>query len=342
MDKHVFLITGVNGEIGHSLIAYLRQKYPDSEIIAFDIADIDKSLLKYEPHFYNGNVLDQQLIERIFDRNDIDCIFHLASLLSTRAEKVPEFAHEVNVSGSLNILHAAARTSERLGKRVKVIFPSSIAVYGLPDLEEKHRAGHVKENQHLNPITMYGCNKLTVENLGEYYSRYYKLTERTGGIPMMPDFRCVRFPGLISAITMPTGGTSDYGPEMLHYAARGEHYDCFVRPDSRISFMAMPDAIKSLIGIAEADQAVLRQSVYNVTSFSLTASEFLEIVRESFPKADIGFAVNPCRQMIIDSWPEDTDDSAARKDWGWAPDYDCKKAFEEYLVPAIKERYGIN
>ncbi len=342
MGKHVFLITGVNGEIGHSLIAYLRQKYSDAEIIAFDIADIDKALLKYEPRFYNGNVLDKRLIDQIFSQHDIDCIFHLASLLSTRAEKVPEFAHEVNVSGSLNILHAAAEASVRMDKRVKVIFPSSIAVYGLPDLEEKHRAGQVKENQYLTPITMYGCNKLTVENLGEYYSRYYRLTERTGEMPMLPDFRCVRFPGLISAITMPTGGTSDYGPEMLHFAARGEHYDCFVRPDSRISFMAMPDAIKSLTSIAEADYDDLKQSVYNVTSFSLTASEFLDIVRSSFPKADIGFVTNPNRQMIIDSWPEDTDDSAARADWGWQPDYDCRKAFEEYLVPAIKERYGIN
>lgn len=340
MNRHVFLITGVNGEIGHSLIAYLREKYPDADIIAFDIADIDTKLLKYEPRFYNGNVLDQKLIERIFQQNEIDCIFHLASLLSTRAEKVPEFAHEVNVIGSLNILHAAAEASLRIGRRVKVIFPSSIAVYGLPNLEEKHLAGQVKENQYLSPITMYGCNKRSVECLGEYYSRYYKLTERTGESPLLPDFRCVRFPGLISAITMPTGGTSDYGPEMLHFAARGEHYDCFVRPDSKISFMAMPDAIKSLIGIAEAEPNDLKQSVYNVTSFSLTASEFLDIVRSNFPDADIDFVPNPNRQAIIDSWPEDTDDSAARRDWSWCPDYDCRKAFEEYLVPAIKERYA--
>ena len=261
MEKHVFLITGVNGEIGHSLLAYLRRNYPDSDVVAFDIADIDKTLLKYDPQFYNGNVLDQRLIDQIFQRNDIDCVFHLASLLSTRAEKVPEFAHEVNVTGTLNILHAAANQCKKLGKRVKVIFPSSIAVYGLPDLEEKHRAGQVKEDQYLKPITMYGCNKLAVENLGEYYSRYYKLTERTGDTPLLPDFRCVRFPGLISAITMPTGGTSDYGPEMLHYAARGEHYNCFVRPDSKISFMAMTDAIKSLMGIAEADRDNLKRSV---------------------------------------------------------------------------------
>ena len=341
MEKPVFLITGVNGEIGHSLIAYLRQKYTDADIIAFDIADIDKSLLKYEPRFYNGNVLDQKLIDQIFARNNISCVFHLASLLSTRAEKVPEFAHEVNVSGSLNILHAAAEKSMKRGKRVKVIFPSSIAVYGLPNLEEKHRAGNVRENQYLSPITMYGCNKLTVENLGEYYSRYYKLTERTSEEPVLPDFRCVRFPGLISAITMPTGGTSDYGPEMLHFAARGEHYNCFVRPDSKISFMAMPDAIKSLIGIAEARREDLKQSVYNVTSFSLTATEFRDIVTANFPAADIDYVPTPSRQRIIDSWPEDTDDSAAKRDWGWSPDYDCTRAFEDYLVPAIKERYSI-
>ena len=341
MDKPVFLITGVNGEIGHSLIEYLRGKYPDAEIIAFDIADIDKSLLQYEPRFYNGNVLDQKLISHIFASNDIDCVFHLASLLSTRAEKVPEFAQEVNVSGSINILHAAAEKSMERGRPVKVIFPSSIAVYGLPNLEEKHRAGSVREDQFLNPITMYGCNKLTVENLGKYYAQNYKLTEREAEDPVLPDFRCVRFPGLISAITMPSGGTSDYGPEMLHFAARGEHYNCFVRPDSRISFMAMPDAIKSLIEIAETDREKLNQSVYNVTSFSLTAEEFRDIVCRNFPGADIGYVPTPSRQKIIDSWPEDTDDSAARRDWGWQPDYDCERAFADYLIPAIKERYSI-
>ncbi len=341
MDKKVFLITGVNGEIGHSLIAYLRQKYEDAEIIAFDIADIDKNLLKYDPRFYNGNVLDKKLIEHIFTENDVSCVFHLASLLSTRAEKVPETAHEVNITGTVNILHAAAEKSMKAGRRVKVIYPSSIAVYGMPNLEQKHAAGRVKEDQFLSPITMYGCNKLSAENLGKYYSHYYKLTENRPEGALLPDFRCVRFPGLISAITMPTGGTSDYGPEMLHFAARGEHYDCFVRPDSRISFMAMPDAIKSLIGISEAEESCLTRTVYNVTSFSLTAKEFHDIVTRYFPNADIDYVPTLSRQKIIDSWPEDTDDSAARRDWGWFPDYDCDRAFADYLIPAIKERYSI-
>ena len=153
------------------------------------------------------------------------------------------------------------------------------------------------------------------------------------------DFRGLRFPGLISAVTTPTGGTSDYGPEMLHHAAAGKEYDCFVRPDTRLPFMAMPDAVKALLDLEKAEKDDLTKLVYNVTSFSPSAQEFYDIVLNAFPEAKINFKPDIARQGIVDSWPGIVDDSAAHNDWGWKADYDQKRAFEEYLIPAVRAKY---
>jgi nucleoside-diphosphate-sugar epimerase len=184
---------------------------------------------------------------------------------------------------------------------------------------------------------MYGISKLYCENLGNYYSKNYKMLEPD--IIRFLDFRCVRFPGLISAITVPSGGTSDYGAEMIHTAAQGENYESFVREDTTLPFMVMPDAVKALITIANADKSKLTRSVYNVNSFSISAEEIAEMVLKVFPNTAIDYNPHPIRQKIVDSWPAAVDDSLARRDWGWQPDYDIKKAFEEYLIPEIQNRY---
>jgi len=222
---------------------------------------------------------------------------------------------------------------------VKFIYPSSIAAYAMPTLENKLKAGRVREDQFTIPTTMYGINKLYCENLGRYYSKHYKQLANNANPNELLDFRALRFPGLISAETVPTGGTSDYGPEMLHAAARGVSYDCFVRPDAQLPFMVMPDAVKSLIMLQEAPREKLTQSVYNVTSFSPTAQELYDLTLEAFPQADIRFIPDCSRQCIVDSWPADIDDGAARKDWQWQPDYDLERSFEDLLVPAIRARY---
>jgi nucleoside-diphosphate-sugar epimerase len=149
----------------------------------------------------------------------------------------------------------------------------------------------------------------------------------------------VRFPGLISAVTVPSGGTSDYAPEMLHAAASGEPYACFVRPDTRIPFMAMPDGVEALLKMAQAPRAVLSRTVYNVGAFSPTAEQVRARVLAAFPKAEITFQPHQKRQQIVDSWPADVDDTAARRDWGFAPRYDEDRAFSEYLVPTIRQQY---
>ena len=186
---------------------------------------------------------------------------------------------------------------------------------------------------------MYGCNKLYCEQLGIYYSDHYR--QLAADRPVTLDFRALRFPGLISAFTVPSGGTSDYGPEMLHAAAQGEPYACFVRQDVCIPFMAMPDAVTALLGLTAAPTESLSRRVYNVTSFSLSAAKFRDWVVQSFPEAAITYQPDLKRQSIVDSWPADLDDSAALRDWGWQPDYDLQRSFKEYLVPNISERYQV-
>lgn len=156
----------------------------------------------------------------------------------------------------------------------------------------------------------------------------------------MLDFRALRFPGLVSAFTLPSGGTSDYGPEMLHKAAQGEPYACFVRADAKIPFMAMPDAIKSLLMLLDAPRENLSHTIYNVAAFALTAEEFRQRALKAFPAAQITFAPNPRRQGIVDSWPQDVDDALARRDWDWKPDYDADRFFDDYFIPEIRKRYG--
>jgi nucleoside-diphosphate-sugar epimerase len=212
-------------------------------------------------------------------------------------------------------------------------------VYGLPTVSEKQRAGKVREDQYTAPTTMYGCNKLYCEHLGRYYAHHYRQLAVDGqgtGV----DFRSIRFPGLISAITVPSGGTSDYAPEMLHAAAQGKGYACFVREDVRIPFMAMPDGIRALLMLHDAPRERLRHAVYNIGSFNPSAGEIRALVRKEFPKADIRFQPDVKRQAIVDSWPSDVDDSAAREDWNWSPAYDLERAFGEYLIPGIRKRYG--
>jgi len=337
MRKEVVLITGANGEIGHGLVSYLGEQ-GNYSIIALDVQPLDEVLTPHCLRFIQGDILDTMLLGRLVAEYEIRTIYHLASILSTKAEYNPETAHRVNVEGTLNLLRLAVEQSAWQGRRVKFMYPSSIAAYGLPSLEHKNQAGKVKEYHWLEPTTMYGCNKLYCEHLGRYYTNFYRQLAADHS-PNSIDFRCIRFPGLISADTIPTGGTSDYGPEMLHQAAQGLDYKCFVRPDTRIPFMAMPDAVKSLLMLEAVPKENLRDLVYNVTSFSPTALEFFEIVQSAFPGTQVTFESHSNRQKIVDSWPEDVDDSNARKDWGWKPDYDQQRAFEEYLIPAIRSRY---
>ncbi len=335
MRKKVILITGAIGEIGQALIKNLAQSGHD-ELLTLDLQRLPPELDGYSTHI-QGDILDKYLMVRLVTEYEFDTIYHLAALLSTRGEFAPELAHQVNVEGTLGLLQIAAEQSQRRGRPVKFVFPSSIAAYGLPDLETKSRDFYVREWDWNQPTTMYGCNKLYCELLGSYYNHNYQ--QMAESRPVMLDFRAIRFPGLISAFTLPAGGTSDYGPEMLHAAAKGEPYSCFVREDSVIPFMAMPDAITALWELSQAPPEQLTRDVYNITSFSLTAGEFRDLVLQAFPDAKIDFKPDTKRQGIIDSWPAGLNDKAARRDWGWKPAYDIERAFHDYLIPNIIQRY---
>ena len=335
MRKKIILITGANGEIGHELINAFHSKGMDN-ILALDLHPISQSIENKILEGVIGNILDKNFLEQINSEYEVSTIYHLAALLSTRAEFSPQMAHEVNVTGTLNLLSLAVDQAKSQGEMVKFFFPSSIAVYGMG--QNKDVAGAISENEYCHPQTMYGCNKLYCENLGIYHANYYhRLADDFK--PGHVDFRSIRFPGIISAVTVPTGGTSDFLPEMLHAAAQGENYDCFVRNDTRMPFMVMPDAIQAILNLMKGDKSQLSQHVYNIASFNPSAREFADKVKEYFSHAKIGNSINGKRQGIVDSWPANVDDSAARTDWNWSPKFDLNSAFEDYLIPQITKKY---
>jgi threonine 3-dehydrogenase len=337
MRKPVVVITGAGGEIGHGLIDRLAER-GDRRIVTVDVARLDETIARKVDREITGSIVEKALLERLMAEFEVDLIFHLAALLSTRSEFTPVAAHEVNVEGTLQLLEFAQHEAESHGRPVVFLYPSSIAAYGLPDLQTKERAGKIREEDYLHPTTMYGCNKLYCELLGTYYARHYKqLAADT--VSGRVDFRCVRFPGLISAQTVPSGGTSDYAPEMIHAAAKGDPYACFVRPDTRIPFMAMPDGVAALLTLAAAPRDRLERTAYNVGGFNPSAEEIRAVVTDAFPAAKITWQTDRKRQAIIDSWPADVDDSSARRDWNFAPRYDFDRAFADYLIPAIRTRY---
>ena len=296
---------------------------------------LDPALKNQVQREITASILDVGTLERVLSEFEVDLLFHLAAVLSTRAEFAPVTAHRVNVDGTLNLLEFAYHQAESHGRPVVFLYPSSIAVYGLPSLEEKVRAGRVREGDWTEPTTMYGCTKLYCEQIGRYYARHYK---QLSAEPLAGrvDFRAIRFPGLISATTVPSGGTSDYAAEMIHAAAHHHPYACFVRPDAQIPFMTMPDGIDALLTLARAPRERLTRTAYNVRAFASLAEDIRREALRAFPGASIEYVVDAKRQRIIDAWPQDVDDSAARRDWGFQPRHDFERAFRDYLIPTVK------
>jgi nucleoside-diphosphate-sugar epimerase len=287
---------------------------------------------------FAGDISDPATAETIGLQYEFDTIFHLAGILSSGGERTPLLAHHVNVTGTANILELARRQTEKGGAPVKVIFTSTIAVYGIPSVEDKRKAGAVNEEQFLTPITMYGANKLYCENLGRYYAEHFGMLS---GDPRRPhvDFRCVRYPGILNAFSLPTGGTSDYAPEMVHRLAQGMSYSCFVREDTKIPFLMMPDAVRAVVELGSAPRERLSRRVYNVGGFSPSAKDIASLVESHFPDSKVTFNPHEQRQHIVDSWPESVDDSPAQNDWHWKPHFGFRDGFEKYLVPSVMAQY---
>ncbi len=328
MGKPVALVTGAGGEMGRMLVPALVTRGFD--VVALDLGPLPNDTRELCRETLELDILDKDSVEALIRRHDVTWVFHLAAVLSSRAEQDPRLAHRVNVQGTLGLY---ALCMERATAPVRFFFPSSIAVYGLPDAATKASQGAVKEWQWTEPSAMYGCNKLYCELVGAYHASH----PLPGAMPL--DFRAIRFPGLISAVTLPTGGTTDFAPEMVHAAASGKPYACFVSEDSRLPFMTMPDAVESLLVLSETDAAKLSQRVYNISGFSCTAGELRTEVLKHFPNAAVTFEPDPLKQKIVDSWPEAIDDSRARTDWGLLPEHGRVEAFRDYLVPALRRRY---
>ena len=331
--ERVALVTGAGGEMGHLLLPAL--KAAGYEIAALDLRPIDPALAAMCRESVAGNVTDRKLVERLFDDHRFGAVFHLAALLSSKAERDPDLAHAINVAATLHLFRLGRDRARLSGGDVSFFFPSSIAVYGLPDAAAKASAGAVREEDWNRPAGIYGCNKLYGEMIGSYFSARAK-KDGTPGL----DFRAIRFPGLISAETLPSGGTSDYAPEMIHAAASGRPYACFVGPATRMPFMTMPDAVDAILRLVHAPADALTTRVYNIGSFAPAASEIRDAALAHFPEAAIAFSPVAWRQAIVDTWPESVDDTRARHDWGHAPRHGLSEALREYLVPALVKRYG--
>jgi threonine 3-dehydrogenase len=337
MPETIALVTGANGEIGRYLLKTLALQ-GGHDVVTLDLTPLPADVRPLVGESYVGSVMDRQLLDQLAAQHEVDIVFHLAALLSTRSERDPEIAHQINVDGTLNVLRVAQNQSSRLGRPVRFMFPSSIAVYGLPSLEVKRSVGRVREDDWNVPMTMYGCNKLYCEHIGRYFTFH---AHQLGALSSAArvDFRALRFPGLLSAESVPAGGTSDFGPEMVHAAARGAPYTCFVEPEARLPFLAMPDAVRGMLELAQADRGRLSSCVYNIGGFSLSADQIAERVRRAFAGARIDYRPDPVRAKIVASWPEDVEDERARVEWGWRASYDWESAFEGYLEPGVRAYY---
>tara|TARA_Y100001936_G_scaffold5295_1_gene4782 strand:+ start:497 stop:1462 length:966 start_codon:yes stop_codon:yes gene_type:complete len=319
----MILITGINGELGSALIKKLYNNY-QNKIVGLDIKKPKAELKSLLSKTYTGDIRDKKLIEKIFIENQITEIYHLAAVLSTKAESIPFLSNEINVDGFLNLIEAIQKSNII----TKFFFPSSIAVYLLNNKNDIA----ITEDQFCNPNNIYGCNKLYCEKLGTYFSHYSDLKNNI-------DFRAIRFSGIISANTLPQGGTSDYAPEMIHNAIQNKAYTCFVREDSCIPFMVMPDAIDSIIQLMKADKRRLKRDVYHIQAFNPTVKQIYKKIITYFPKFKLEYNVNLKRQALIDSWPSKLNQSSAKNDWDWAPKYNFDEAFDKYLIPKIQEYY---
>ena len=310
------LITGANGQIGSELVAALGKTYGAKNVIATDLQGAANS--NGSVHFERLDVTDAAALKSIVARFDVDTVFHLASLLSVTGEKNPDLAWSVNVDGLKNVLDLAR------ARELKVFWPSSIAVFG--EGTPRHHAPQVAV---LDPSTMYGITKVS----GELLCRYYN--ERFG-----VDVRGLRYPGLISYKTPPGGGTTDFAVEIFYAAAEGSEYCCFVRPDTRLPMMYMPDAIRAAVELMEADSGRISiRTSYNISAVSFSAGEVAEEIRRRLPEFKIRYEPDG-RQKIADSWPEEVDDSEARENWGWKHEYDLSAIVDDMLenMPVRSEK----
>jgi nucleoside-diphosphate-sugar epimerase len=312
------LVTGATGQIGSELTVELRKKYGgDNVVAAGHIRKPSEKMLESGP-FESVDTSDKENVEKIVKKYDIDAIYHLAAILSATGEENPQLAWRVNMDGLYNVLEVA-----RECKLVRVFWPSSIAVFG-------PGAPRVKTPQDtvLIPRTVYGVTKVAGELLCNYYSVRFGL-----------DVRSVRYPGIISSETLPSGGTTDYAVEIFYDAIKKKRYTCFVREDTVLPMMYMPDCINAAINLMEADGSRIGcRTSYNVGAISFSAGELAAEIKKHIPEFKCEYKPD-FRQKIADSWPMSVDDSVARREWGWKPTYDLVSMTRD-MIEKLTKRFA--
>ncbi|MCK9395459.1 MAG: NAD-dependent epimerase/dehydratase family protein [Methylobacter sp.] len=301
------LVTGASGQIGSELTTTLRNRYGAENVFA---TDKKPALNELPGPFYCLDVRDAPAISQIVEINNIDTIFHLAALLSAVAEQKPQQAWDVNMNGLINVLEVS-RTHQ-----CALFFPSSIAAFGA-----ETPAMDTPQDTIQRPTTMYGISKVSGELLCDYYYRRFGV-----------DARGLRYPGLISSKTLPGGGTTDYAVDIFYAAITSRHYDCFLRADTQLDMMYMPDAIDAAINLMTSDSTQLKhRNAFNVTAMSFTPQQLAAEIQKHIPEFTIAYSVDPLRQAIADSWPRHMNDSAARTEWGWQARFDLPAMVKDML-----------
>lgn len=308
------LITGALGQIGSDLSNYISNKFPNSNITISDVRsneDVKNLNLNRNGFDYHQiNVLDNDKIDKIVNQTKPDIIFHLAALLSATGEKDPMLCWNINMQGTINILNNSLKH-----KVEKVFIPSSIAVWG-----KGIETVNTPQESVLKPTTMYGVTKVAGELLADYYVQKYGL-----------DCRGLRYPGIISSETAPGGGTTDYAVEIFYEAIKHKKYNCFLREDTALPMMYMPDCLKATVDLMTADFNNLEHHAdFNLGAMSFTPYDLYLEIKKHIPEFEITF--NPdYRQAIADSWPLSIDDSAARREWNWSPEYNLETMTKDML-----------
>lgn len=306
------LFTGCGGQIGSELTLAFRKLYGNENIIASDLSTkVCPDLLNSGP-FVQLDVLDAKALGETIDKYKVDGIVHLAAILSAVGEKNPQLAWNVNINGTVNVFEVA-----REKKLKRVLVPSSIAAFG-PDTPRTM----TPQKTILHPTTMYGVTKVALELLGDYYNLKYDM-----------DIRGLRYPGVISHKTQPGGGTTDYAVAIYFDAVKKGSYECFLKEDTMLPMIYMPDCLKATIDLFQADKSRLQNATgYNLAAFSVTPKEITESIQKVIPGFKISYSPD-YRQEIADSWPDSIDDKEARAEWDWKPDYDL----DSMTVDIIKE-----
>lgn len=303
------LVTGALGQIGSELVPALRERNGEDRVVASDIR-MPADASGFDGPFEYVDCAVGHMIEEVVLRYDIGTIYHMASLLSAVAEEKPHVAWNVNMGGLYRVLEVARQ------HRCAVFFPSSIGAFGPTTPPEKTPQDTIQR-----PTTMYGVTKVGGELLCEYYQRRFGV-----------DTRGLRYPGLISHVAPPGGGTTDYAVEIFYEAVKHREYTCFLAPDTRLDMMYMPDAVSAAIDLMDADPAQLEhRCAFNVTAMNFTPEQLAAEIKKHIPDLVVHYQVDRARQAIADSWPNSIDDSAAREEWGWNPTYDVESMTSDMI-----------